>query len=91
LPGVVAMRPGAGYAELELAPGTEPTAVLAAVLARGVRVTRYELAEPSLEAIFIEKVGRPAGDDATLAADGPNVDLDAASDPDARHAIEGAA
>jgi ABC-2 type transport system ATP-binding protein len=91
LPGVVAMRPRAGYAELELAPGTEPTAVLAAVLARGAHVTRYELAEPSLEAIFIEKVGRPAGDDATLAANGTGLDLGAAADPDARRAIEGAA
>ena len=30
-------------------------------------MTRFELVEPSLEALFIEHVGRPADDDATLA------------------------
>jgi ABC-2 type transport system ATP-binding protein len=74
LPGVTAMRPGAGFAELELAPGTEPATILSSALARGARVTRYEVAEPSLEAIFIERVGRPAGDDPTLAADDPTTD-----------------
>ena len=34
-------------------------------------MTHFELAEPSLEAIFIEHVGRPADDDATLAAGAP--------------------
>ena len=69
VPGVAAMRPGAGFSELELTPGTDPSDVLAAALARGARITRFEVAEPSLEAIFIEKVGRPAGDAATLATD----------------------
>jgi ABC-2 type transport system ATP-binding protein len=57
--GVAAVRPGAGFAELELRAGTEPRDVLAAALARGALVTRFEVAEPSLEAIFIELVGRP--------------------------------
>ena len=69
VPGVAAMRPGAGFSELELTPGTDPSDVLAAAVARGARITRFEVAEPSLEAIFIEKVGRPAGDAATLATD----------------------
>ena len=30
-------------------------------------MTRFELVEPSLEALFIEHVGRPADDDARLA------------------------
>jgi ABC-2 type transport system ATP-binding protein len=56
--GVAAIRPGAGFTELELVGGTEPRDVLAAALARGSLVSRFEVAEPSLEAIFIELVGR---------------------------------
>ena len=44
-----------------------PAAVLTAVLARGRSVTRFEVVEPSLEALFIEHVGRPADESATLA------------------------
>jgi ABC-2 type transport system ATP-binding protein len=67
--GVAAVRPAAGFAELELRPGTEPRDVLAAALARGALVSHFEVAEPSLEAIFIEHVGRP-----------PDVEDDAAID-----------
>jgi ABC-2 type transport system ATP-binding protein len=70
LPGVVAVRPGAGYSEVELAAGTEPSEILAAAVARGAPITRFEVTEPSLEAIFIDRVGRPAGDESTLADDG---------------------
>ena len=70
LPGVVAVRPAAGFAELELAPGAEASAVLAAAVGRGAAVTRFEVAEPSLEAIFVERVGRPADEEArSLAPD----------------------
>jgi len=64
--GVAAVRPAAGFTELELLPGTEPRDVLASALARGALVTHFEVAEPSLEAVFIEHVGHPAGDDSTL-------------------------
>jgi ABC-2 type transport system ATP-binding protein len=67
LPGVEALRPDAGVGELELRPGADPAAILAAVLARGAFVTRFEVVEPSLEALFIEHVGRPADDEGTLA------------------------
>jgi ABC-2 type transport system ATP-binding protein len=61
--GVAAIRPGAGFAEIELRAGMEPRDVLAAALQRGANVTRFEVAEPSLEAIFIELVGRPPDED----------------------------
>ena len=59
LDGVAAVRPGAGFTELELRAGIEPRDVLAAALARGALVDHFEVAEPSLETIFIEHVGRP--------------------------------
>lgn len=48
-------------AELSLAEGADPQEILAASMAR-LRIHRFELAVPSLESIFIEKVG-----DTTLA------------------------
>ena len=64
IPGVESMRGDAAGAELELEPGAAPDAVLAAVLARGATVSRFEVTEPSLESLFIELVGRPADDEA---------------------------
>jgi len=69
LSGVESLRPGAGGSELELMPGTDPAAILSAVLARGATVTRFEVVEPSLEALFMEHVGRPADDEAIVAPD----------------------
>ncbi len=66
LPGVRVVRPGSDEVELALEPATEPDDVLAAALARGLRIRRFEVGEPSLEQIFIERVGHPAGDETTL-------------------------
>ena len=66
LPGVAAVTRGADGAELELEPSADPPAILAAILANGALVTRFDLAEPSLEALFIEHVGRPSDDDTTV-------------------------
>jgi ABC-2 type transport system ATP-binding protein len=75
LPGVAAVRPAAGYAELELIGDVEPAAVLAAAIARGAAVTRFEVSEPSLEAVFIEKVGRPADEPDSLADEGAELSV----------------
>ena len=73
LPGVTMVRPGAGHVELELDPGVEPSGVLAALVGKGVAVTHFELTDPSLEAIFIEHVGRPADDGLAPAPGGASV------------------
>ncbi len=69
LPGVLGARPGAGYAELELGAETDPSSIVAAAVAKGARVTRFEVADPSLETIFIELVGRSPDDDTTVRED----------------------
>jgi ABC-2 type transport system ATP-binding protein len=61
--GVDVVRRDATGAELELVPGTVPGAILAEVLGRGATVSRFEVAEPSLEALFIELVGHPADEE----------------------------
>ncbi len=43
-------------AEARLRPGADPQEILKAAVARGVRITRFELVEPPLHDIFIEKV-----------------------------------
>jgi ABC-2 type transport system ATP-binding protein len=69
LPGVETARREANGAELELGVGADAGAILAAIAARGAVPTRFEIGEPSLEAIFIERVGRPAEDGSGFAAD----------------------
>jgi ABC-2 type transport system ATP-binding protein len=86
LPGVDVVRERATGAELELLPGAEPSAVLAAILARGATVSEFAVVEPSLEALFIELVGRPADDDrlvrpAPIGASGPATSSAAADGP----------
>ena len=45
--------------EVKLLPGADPQAVLRSAVASGVSITHFELIEPSLNDIFIEKVGQP--------------------------------
>ncbi len=59
-------RPGADYVELTVPRGVDPQAILRAVLDRGDRVARFEIADPSLEEIFIERVGIRPGDPADM-------------------------
>jgi ABC-2 type transport system ATP-binding protein len=67
--GVDDVRPVVDGAELELAPAADPSVILAAIVGGGAAVTRFDVVEPSLEALFIEHVGRPADDTTQLAAD----------------------
>ena len=45
------------FVELELAPGADPQALLRALVAAGAAITRFELVQPSLHQIFLERVG----------------------------------
>jgi ABC-2 type transport system ATP-binding protein len=60
LDGVHIGRRGEDYLELTVPTGTDPQVVLRAALERGERVTRFEIADPSLEEVFIAHVGRRA-------------------------------
>jgi ABC-2 type transport system ATP-binding protein len=57
IPGISVTRRGEDYIEMHVAAGTDPESILSAAIGRGDRVTRFEIADPSLEEIFIEKVG----------------------------------
>jgi ABC-2 type transport system ATP-binding protein len=56
LPGVVHATIQQNGAELRLAPGTDPQTVLVAAMGR-LRIRLFEVASPSLEEIFIDRVG----------------------------------
>ena len=71
LPGTTVIRSGVDYTELELDEAGDAEAILTVARAHGP-VTRFELADPSVEAIFIEHVGRrPDEDERHLAAPPP--------------------
>jgi ABC-2 type transport system ATP-binding protein len=63
LDGVSLTARRADYLELAVKAGTDPDAILRAVIQRGERVTHFEIADPSLEEIFVEYVGRRAVDE----------------------------
>jgi ABC-2 type transport system ATP-binding protein len=72
-PGVRVTRPGAEYVELTVPRELDPELILRAAMERGDRVTRFEIADPSLEEIFIERVGIRPGDEVELATPGQPV------------------
>ncbi|HXG39932.1 MAG TPA: ATP-binding cassette domain-containing protein [Candidatus Limnocylindrales bacterium] len=63
LAGVRVVRAGVDSAELEVGEDRDPRAILHAALDRGVRIARFEIADPSIEQIFVERVGRPPDED----------------------------
>ena len=60
LPGVAITATRADYVELHVTADLDPESILRAAIDRGERVTRFEIADPSLEEIFIDHVGRRA-------------------------------
>jgi ABC-2 type transport system ATP-binding protein len=63
LPGVKIAAQRQDFVELQVPSDGDPEAILRAAIERGERVTRFEIADPSLEEVFIEHVGRPAEDE----------------------------
>jgi ABC-type uncharacterized transport system ATPase subunit len=71
LPEVTVMRDGHDFAELRVGSATDPQDILRAAVARGEEVLHFEVADPSLEDVFVEQVGDAiAQDERTLAAAG---------------------
>jgi ABC-2 type transport system ATP-binding protein len=63
-PGVTVTRPGRDYIEVVMAAGRDPHDLLAEAQVRGERLLRFEIADPSLERVFLDLVGRPVEDEA---------------------------
>jgi ABC-2 type transport system ATP-binding protein len=64
VPGVIESRRENNAWHLSLDKGTDPQAVLLALAGRpGQKIDRFEVAEPSLDDIFISVVGREIGSD----------------------------
>ena len=70
LRGVRLARPGNDYTELDIDRDVDPESILRAALDRGLRVTHFQIADPSIEQIFIEHVGRPPSEEQHLAGAG---------------------
>jgi ABC-2 type transport system ATP-binding protein len=67
LAGVTVSRRGQDYTEAEVRDGTDPEVVLRTAISRGCRVLHFEIADPSLEQVFIDKVGQIDITERTLA------------------------
>ena len=71
LPGVRRASVRGNGAELSLQPGADPQEILEASVGR-LKIQRFEVAEPSLEEIFIERVGAATLGSPSLSAEAPS-------------------
>ena len=65
--GVSVVRPGRDHTELEVRGAADPEDILRVAMARGERVTLFEIADPSIEQIFVELVGKSTREELSLA------------------------
>ena len=72
VPGTRIIQAGVERSSVELDPGTEPEQLLAAAVAAGARVLHFEVADPTLEQVFIDHVGHPSDEETHLAAASPD-------------------
>jgi len=70
LPHVTVTRPGEDYTELHVDSAGDPQDVLEAAMVHGGDVLRFEVADPSLEEVFVERVGALEHEETTLAVPG---------------------
>jgi ABC-type uncharacterized transport system ATPase subunit len=62
VPGTRVIQAGMDRSSVELDAGVDPEAVLSAAVGAGARVIHFEIADPSLEQVFIDHVGHPPDD-----------------------------
>ena len=74
LPNAVVRRAGLDYHEIQLADDADPQTILRQALERRAYVTRFEIATPSIEDIFIDRVGSTTTTERTLARAGTEAD-----------------
>jgi ABC-2 type transport system ATP-binding protein len=75
LEGVTVTRRAADFTELRVAAGGDPQDVLRAAVASGRDVLRFEVADPSLEEVFVARVGALEAEETTLAGVHPAAGL----------------
>ncbi len=63
LPGVTLTAEREDFVELRVPADQDPATILRTAIERGDKVTLFEIAEPSLEEVFVEHVGRRAVDE----------------------------